>query len=55
MKRYEAALGFLTPYADRTSYVVTQDGKIAFAFSSLDPDQHDARTLSAVKDLCHPK
>jgi hypothetical protein len=26
MKNYDAALGFLTPYADRTSYVVTADG-----------------------------
>ena len=51
MKAYDAALGFLTPYADRTSYVVTQDGKIAFAYSALDPDGHVAKTLAAVRML----
>lgn len=51
MKGYDAALGFLTPYADRTSYVVTQDGKIAFVYSSLNPDRHVAGTLKAVRAL----
>jgi len=51
MKSYDAAMGFLTPYADRTSYVVTQDGKIAFVYSALDPDNHVAGTLKAVAML----
>ena len=51
MKNYDAALGFLTPYADRTSYVVTADGRIAFAYSNLHPDQHVAGTLKAVRAL----
>lgn len=51
MKSYDAALGFLTPYADRTSYVVGRDGRIAFAYSSLDPDQHVAKALAAVRAL----
>jgi peroxiredoxin Q/BCP len=51
MKGYDAALGFFTPYADRTSYVVTQDGKVAFVYSSLDPDRHVAGTLKAVRAL----
>ena len=51
MKGYDAALGFLTPYADRTSYVVTSDGKISFVYSSLNPDQHVAGTLKAVRAL----
>jgi peroxiredoxin len=51
MKGYDAALGFLTPYADRTSYVVAQDGKIAFVYSSLNPDQHVSGTLKAVRAL----
>jgi len=51
MKGYDAALGFFTPYADRTSYVVTSDGKIAFVYSSLNPDQHVAGTLKAVRAL----
>ena len=51
MKGYDAALGFFTPYADRTSYVVTQEGKIAFVYSSLNPDQHVEGTLKAVRAL----
>jgi peroxiredoxin len=51
MKGYDAALGFLTPYADRTSYVVTRDGRIAFVYSSLNPDKHVAGALKAVRAL----
>ena len=51
MKNYDAALGFLTSYASRTSYVVGQDGRIAFAYSDLDPDEHVTRTLKAIAEL----
>ena len=51
MKSYDAAMGFLTPYADRVSYVIAQDGKIALAYSALDPDEHVSRTLKAVAAL----
>ncbi|MBN9589706.1 MAG: peroxiredoxin [Alphaproteobacteria bacterium 64-11] len=51
MKSYDAALGFLTSYADRVSYVISPDGKIAFTYSDLDPDQHVLRTLAALKTL----
>jgi peroxiredoxin Q/BCP len=51
MKGYDAAFGFLTPYADRVSYVIVPDGKITFVYSNLDPDQHVLRTLAAVKAL----
>src|SRR6202046_5041652 len=51
MKSYDAAMGFFTPYADRTSYVVRPDGRIAFVYSSLDPDQHVAGTVKAVSAL----
>jgi peroxiredoxin Q/BCP len=53
MKSYDAALGFLTAYAARTSYVVSQDGKIAFVYSAMDPDEHVGRTLKAVEALKH--
>jgi peroxiredoxin len=53
MKSYDASLGFLTSYASRTSYVVSQDGKIAFAYSAMDPDEHVGRTLKAVQALRH--
>ncbi len=51
MKSYDAALGFLTSYASRTSYVVNQDGRIAFAYSDLDPDEHVTRTLKGIAAL----
>ena len=53
MKSYDATIGFLTPYASRTSYVVGQDGNIAFAYSDLDPEGHVAKTLKAVAGLKH--
>lgn len=53
MKGYDAALGFLTSYASRTSYVVSRDGRIAFAYSAMDPDEHVSRTLKAVQALSH--
>ncbi|HEX4106300.1 MAG TPA: peroxiredoxin [Rhizomicrobium sp.] len=53
MKSYDATLGFLTAYASRTSYVVSQDGRIAFAYSAMDPDEHVTRTLKAIQDLRH--
>lgn len=53
MKSYDASLGFFTAYADRTSYVVSQDGKIAFVYSAMDPDEHVGRTLKAVETLKH--
>ena len=55
MKSYDAALGFLTPYAARTSYVVGRDGRIVFAYSNLNPDQHVAGTLKAVRALAPVK
>ena len=55
MKSYDAALGFLTPYADRVSYVVGQDGRIVFAYRNLNPDRHVAGTLKAVRALAGSK
>jgi thioredoxin-dependent peroxiredoxin len=50
MKAYDAvmitsALGL----ADRTSYVITPDHKILYAYSSLNPDQHVTNTLQALQ------
>ena len=53
MKSYDATLGFLTSYASRTSYVVGQDGRIAFAYDAMDPDEHVSRTMKAVEALKH--
>jgi peroxiredoxin len=37
--------------ADRVSYVIGQDGKIAYAYASLDPDKHVENTLAEVTKL----
>lgn len=37
--------------SDRVSYVIGQDGKIAYAYQASDPDKHVENTLAAVKKL----
>ncbi|CAN5591182.1 peroxiredoxin [soil metagenome] len=37
--------------ADRISYVIAPDGKIAYAYSDRSPDKHVENTLAAVKAL----
>ncbi|MGP6158577.1 MAG: peroxiredoxin [Vulcanimicrobiaceae bacterium] len=51
-KAYDATLG-LGPvqYSNRTSYVIAPDGKIVFAYTSLDPSRHVANTLEALRKL----
>jgi thioredoxin-dependent peroxiredoxin len=46
-KAYDAQLLF-TSYSNRTSYVITPDGKILYAYSALSPDKHVQNTLAAV-------
>jgi peroxiredoxin Q/BCP len=48
MKAYDAVLIPLLSYADRTSYVITPDGKVLYTYTSLDPDDHVANTIAAV-------
>ncbi len=48
-KSYHAVI--LNLYANRTSYVIAPDGKIAYAYTSLDPDKHVANTLAALQAL----
>jgi thioredoxin-dependent peroxiredoxin len=51
-KAYDAVLT-TTPkmYANRTSYVIAQDGKIVYAYTALEPGQHVANTLAALQKL----
>ena len=46
-KAYDSQLLF-TSYSNRTSYVITPDGKILYAYSALSPDKHVQNTLAAV-------
>ena len=56
MKAYDSVLIPFTSYADRTSYVITPDGRVLYSFTSLDPDQHVANTTRALADWrkAHP-
>lgn len=38
-------------FANRTSYVIAPDGKIAYVYSDLDPDKHVENTLAAIRKL----
>lgn len=49
MKAYDAVLFFKTDYANRTSYVITPDGKVGYQYTSLNPNKHVANTLAALK------
>ena len=50
MKSYDAVLSFKPEYADRISYVISPDGRIVYAYSSLNPEKHVENTLSALRE-----
>jgi thioredoxin-dependent peroxiredoxin len=49
IKSYDAVLAIKPQYANRTSYVIAPDHSILLAYTDLNPDQHVAQTLAAVK------
>lgn len=49
MKDYDAVLPVKPDYANRTSYVISPEGKILYSYTALDPDQHVANTMAAVR------
>ncbi len=50
-RQYDAILAMKPSWSDRTSYVIAPSGKIAYAYSNLNPDDHVKQTLDAVKAL----
>jgi len=56
MKAYDAVLLGHPQYANRTSYVIAPDGKILYSYTAMNPDQHVANTLAAVRKwrAAHP-
>jgi peroxiredoxin len=48
-KEYDAELIGMLGYSSRTSYVIFPDDKIGYAYTAMDPTQHVANTLAAVK------
>jgi peroxiredoxin len=51
MKSYDAVLLWKTNYANRVSYVISPEGRIAYRYSAMNPDKHVENTLAAVKAL----
>jgi peroxiredoxin len=49
IKSYDAVLKVKPEYADRTSYVIAPDGTVLMTYTNLDPAEHVARTMAAVK------
>ena len=49
MKSYDAVLALAPKYADRVSYVIAPDGRIIYAYTSLDPARHVENTLAALR------
>ena len=47
-KAYDAQLSSLLAISDRTSYVISPNGTIVYAYRALDPDHHVSNTLNAV-------
>ncbi|MBV8245310.1 MAG: peroxiredoxin [Candidatus Eremiobacteraeota bacterium] len=50
-KSYDAILAAAPQYANRTSYVIAKNGSIYYTYTDLNPDQHVANTLAALKQL----
>jgi thioredoxin-dependent peroxiredoxin len=55
MKSYDAVLKLKPSWADRTSYVISPEGKVIYSYTDLNPDKHVANTLAAVKQWAAAK
>jgi peroxiredoxin len=55
-KSYDSVLIGVLGYSDRTSYVITPDDKVIYAYHAMDPDGHVGNTMKAVQDweAAHP-
>ncbi len=56
-RAYDAVLPQHVQYANRTSYVIAPDGTIIYTYTDLNPSQHVANTLAALRawEAAHPK
>jgi peroxiredoxin len=57
MKAYDAVLWIDPKLANRTSYVISPEGKVLYAYSALNPSKHVANTMEAVRKWreAHPQ
>jgi peroxiredoxin len=49
IKAYDVVWAAKPQLSSRTSYVITPDGRILYTYTDLNPDQHVANTLAALK------
>jgi peroxiredoxin Q/BCP len=49
MKDYDAVLKLKPSWANRTSYVISPEGKVLYSYTALNPDKHVENTLAVVK------
>jgi peroxiredoxin len=56
MKEYDAVLKLMPSKADRTSYVISPEGKVLYSYTALNPNKHVENTLAVVKQWAadHP-
>ena len=50
-KAYDSIIAKAPQYANRTSYVIAQDGTIVYSYTNLDPTDHVKNTLEALRAL----
>ena len=51
---FDALMQTRPDFANRLSYVISPDGKVAYYYQNLNPDKHVERTLNAVRALPRP-
>lgn len=49
MKSYDAVLTLMPTKADRVSYVIAPDGRVIYAYQSLNPYKHVSNTMDALR------
>jgi peroxiredoxin Q/BCP len=49
MKEYDSVMMLLPSHANRTSYVISPEGKVLYSYTALNPDKHVENTLAVVK------
>jgi peroxiredoxin Q/BCP len=50
-KAYDSVMVQKPEYANRTSYVIAQNGKIVYEYTAMDPTKHVENTMAAVEKL----
>lgn len=50
-KEYDSVLTAKPDWSDRTSYVIAPNGTVLHVYSKMDPTEHVAQTLGAVKEF----